>query len=365
MRIAINATFRGERQNGIARFTDRLVECLQLTGHQLVIYSPTNIFRQSRGIEARNTPRSLATDAGPLASFRRFAWMQTIFPGKLRSDNVDLLICPSVEGLLKPRIPQVLTVHDLIPLFYKEENPILHHYYRFVLPRLICRSELVIAVSEYTKRDLVTHYALAPEKIRVATSGIDVVVASPKSDKFWASSRYFLYVGNFAPRKNVATVLRAFALIAHEVPERLVLVAYPDRWQAEIMNLADNLGIAEKLVVKSGVSGEELTALYRNATALISLSEYEGFGLPPLEAMSLGTPAIVSNCTSLAEVTYGGAIQTGPKDVTATADTMRKLSQDIEFRRRYSCLGRLHATSFDQSRCLQALKSALQPVMGT
>jgi glycosyltransferase involved in cell wall biosynthesis len=289
--------------------------------------------------------------------------MQTVLPEKLRRDRIDLLVCPNAEGLLKPIVPQILTIHDLIPLFYREENPIQHHYYRLVLPRLIRRSKLVIAVSEYTKQDLIKHYAIAPEKISVATSGIDAEVISEESDNLSALSRYFLYVGNFSPRKNLATVLRAFASIARNVPEYLVLVAYPDRWQSSIVDLVNSLGISERVVVKSGISRDELTTLYRKSTALVLLSEYEGFGLPPLEAMSLGTPAIVSNCTSLAEVTCGGAIQTPPQDVAAAANAMREFSQDPELRERYSRLGRIRAMNFNQSQCLTRLKSALQPII--
>ena len=152
------------------------------------------------------------------------------------------------------------------------------------------------------KSDLIDRYNLPPEKVSVVYNGLRPELFDTDADSRPAcldADRYFLFVGTFAPRKNLQTVVRAFARIHTDVPERLVVVAYPDERQETIRELARSLKVLDKMAFCSGLTNAELAYLYRHATGLLLLSEYEGFGYPPLEAMATKTPAIVSDSTSL------------------------------------------------------------------
>ncbi|MGC2110059.1 MAG: glycosyltransferase family 1 protein [Candidatus Korobacteraceae bacterium] len=363
MRIGINATFACERHNGITTFVDGVLRCLHALHHEAYVYSSSDRYAGLEGVTLRRTPASLA-DGKPSAATRRFAWMQTILPGKLRRDHVDLFLAPSVEALLRSPVPQIVTVHDLIPLFYPSECPRQRHYYKRVLPHILRNSLRVLVVSQHTRQDVIEQYGLAPDQVSVVYNSLREELFNPglgtAPPPGFGLSRYFLFVGTFAPRKNLETVIRAFARVHPHLPEKLVVVAYPDRWQESSQQLARELGVLDKMVFYSGLKDSELTYLYRHATALVLLSEYEGFGFPPLEAMATGTPAIVSDSTSLAELAGDGGVTVGSADVVAAGAAMQKLSADSQYRRLFGRRGELKARQFTWTNASQQLSRTLQ-----
>jgi glycosyltransferase involved in cell wall biosynthesis len=231
-----------------------------------------------------------------------------------------------------------------------------------VLPHVLRSSLRTLVVSQHTRADVIQQYGLEPDRV-------DVVYNSLREELFDSSagtkpeglgaSPYFLFVGTFAPRKNLETVVRAFARAHCEIPEKLVVVAYADRWQESIRRLAQELGVLEKIVFYSGLKNTELKYLYRNATALFLLSEYEGFGYPPLEAMASGTPAIVSDSTSLAEVVGDAGILARHRDVDAAALAMRRLSSDSGYRDTFRNKGKLRASQFTWANSMEQMRQML------
>ena len=160
------------------------------------------------GIELKKTPRSIRADGSGTAAVKRFAWMQSELPRQLKRDSVDLFLAPTVEGLLRCPVPQVLTVqHDLIPLFYREECPRLYHYYKWVLPRMLRNAQRTLAVSEHTRRDVIEQYALDPARVTMALQRLArrtvLILSLAINLKVSDLSAYFLFVGNFSPRKNL------------------------------------------------------------------------------------------------------------------------------------------------------------------
>jgi glycosyltransferase involved in cell wall biosynthesis len=362
MRIAVNATFVSERHNGTTTFVDGMLQSLGSMGHEVIVYSSSERYRDFNGIELKKTPRSIRADGSGTAAVKRFAWMQSELPRQLKRDSVDLFLAPTVEGLLRCPVPQVLTVHDLIPLFYREECPRLYHYYKWVLPRMLRNAQRTLAVSEHTRRDVIEQYALDPARVTVVYNGLREELFDPQfgnKPEGFDLSAYFLFVGNFSPRKNLETVIRAFARIHSDVPEKLVVVAYPDRWQASILRQASELGISHKMVFYSGLADPELAYLYRKATAVVLLSEYEGFGYPPLEAMASGTPAVVSDATSLSEVVGDAGITSLHWDVDAAATAMQRLSQDNGYREALQRRGRSRASQFTWANTTRQILNAL------
>jgi glycosyltransferase involved in cell wall biosynthesis len=170
---------------------------------------------------------------------------------------------------------------------------------------------------------------------------------------------FFLFVGTFAVRKNLKTTVQAFAKIHTQVRERLVVVAYPGPNKQGILDLASNLGVHEKIDFVSGLSTNQMASLYRRATCVVLLSEYEGFGYPPLEAMACGTPAIVSDSSSLGEVVGDAGVKASPTDVDAAAASMAKISQNSQLQVKLSLKSREHAERFRWENSQKQLATAL------
>jgi glycosyltransferase involved in cell wall biosynthesis len=274
-----------------------------------------------------------------------------------------VFIAPNfAEAMLFPPVPQIICIHDLIPLFYPEENPFWSHYANHLVPRLIAASIKVFAVSEHTKRDIVDHYKVDEKKILVTYNGVDqrffLDKALPRPDEL---DKYFLFVGTFARRKNLDTTLRALAKIANEIPEKLAVVAHwePARGR-EIQDLARDMGITERLRFFSDLSISQLIALYKHATATVLLSEYEGFGYPAAESMAAGTPVIVSDSTSLAEITGDAGLKVPCRDTEAAARAMLAVATRPELRRHLVEKGRAKAVNYTCERSMDVVNNAIR-----
>jgi glycosyltransferase involved in cell wall biosynthesis len=362
MRIGLNAAFVSTRHNGTTSFVDGTLQSLRSMGHEIVVYSSSQRYAQFDGVEWRKTPAGISADGRGSDTLKRFVWIQSALRASVKRDRLDLLFQPNVEGMMACPVPQVITVHDLIPLFYPDECPRLYQYYKWILPKILRASLRTLVVSEHTRRDVIEQYGLDPARVAVVYNGLREELFDPQfgsKPEGLEPSPYFLFVGTFSPRKNLETVIRAFARVHAEVPEKLVVVAYPDRWQEAMRQLAAELGVLHKLVFYSGLKNSELTYLYRNATGLILLSEYEGFGYPPLEAMATGTPAVVSDSTSLAEVVGDAGIMSTYRDVDGAASALRKLSGDRRYRDALGQIGALRARQFTWTNSSKQICSAL------
>lgn len=367
MRLALNATFIGERYNGISTYAEGLIGALLQQQYEIVLYS-SKMRPRTPGLHLHRTSRWFRADNGGWASFYRFAWLQTALPFLLRDQGLLLFFSPNAEGMLFPPVHQIIQVHDLIPLFYPEECPRLVRYYRYFLPRVISASRMVFVVSEHTKRDLVDAYSVSGEKIAVIYNGINEEFFTSESalrPRGFEIKKYFLFVGTYAPRKNLETVVCALASIAKEVREDLVVVAHDDPRASRIKALAYRMGIGDRLRFLSGLSVPELAYVYQHATALVLLSDYEGFGYPPLEAMASGTSAIVSDSTSLAEVVGTAAIKVPTRDVEAAAAAMRALATDPNFRSEYCRRGRERAQKFRWQHTAEQLRQGIARAIST
>jgi glycosyltransferase involved in cell wall biosynthesis len=266
-----------------------------------------------------------------------------------------------MDGIFWSPVPQVLIMHDTIPLVYPEEAPRLAKYYRLALPGFLRHLEALVTVSQASKNDIVQYFGAAPDKVHIAYEGVNPAFANPALDskpQALHCKAFFLFVGTFSPRKGVNTLIEALARL--EVPECLVVVAYTDKWMQAVERRIAELGMSERVLFFKGLQTGELGYLYRHATALFLLSEYEGFGLPPLEAMLAGTPAVVSDSAALAEVVGDAAIKIKAHDVDATGEVMSRLSRDEHFREEWRQKGLERARSFTWDRTGEELRELLQ-----
>ena len=260
------------------------------------------------------------------------------------------------------RAPYVITVHDLIRwLDWRAPGcePLIHcpnlrdRLYLALDVAGIRRASAVIAVSHRTKRDLVTHLGLPPERVDVVHEGIDHERFRPVPRRL-LEDPYVLFVGSEHPRKNLRTLLRAFALLRREPRwRRLRLVKVgaaggPEaRFRESTLAVLRELRLQEAVVLAERVTHDDLVAWYSGAACLALPSRYEGFGLPVVEAMACGCPVVVSGAGSLPEVAgEAGVVVPNPDDAAGLAAALEALLAEDRRRERLRRAGLERARSF-------------------
>jgi len=228
------------------------------------------------------------------------------------------------EPRTKRPVPFVLTVHDMIPEIYSEELDPQKHDAK-VKQKAVESADAVICVSENTRRDLLERIPIAEERVFVTPLASELSREMSLGDEPAPERPYFLFVGaRKAKYKNFARMVRAFARMAEKQKDaELLVVGLP--WDPFERGLISELRMDGRIKQTSPVSDAHLAKLYRCALALVYPSLYEGFGLPPLEAMACGSLAVVSNAASLTEVTGKAAILIDPGSIDSVADAMLKV----------------------------------------
>lgn len=340
MRIGINAhllSFEGTyRQAGVSRYIEALLRELPavVPDDELVVFSgPVEARGFDPGIEWRHS--RLPTARPPV----RIGWEQTAGPVAARRARLDLMHFPVNVVSIPPSVPQVLTVHDLAFHHFPEQYPAAKQRYLRAMTRLsVRRATRVIAVSETTRQDILTLYGCSPERVVAIPNGVGAEMQPlPQAQvetfrrEHDLPSDFVLFLGTLQPRKNLETLLRAYAKIVDRLEWPLV-VAGAAGWQYDrIFQLVRQLGLTNRVRFAGFVRGEELPLWYNAATLFVYPSLYEGFGLPALEAMACGTPVIVSNSSSLPEVVGDAGLLVDPRDVSALAASIVTLVLDANF----------------------------------
>ncbi len=253
-------------------------------------------------------------------------------PNAVRQHRSELLhvsyVAPPVIGC-----PTVVTIHDLSYLAYPRSlSPRARLMLTVLVPRSVRRAARVIAVSQFTRDDVVRRYGIAEEKISVIHEAAGPAFrvlddAGSRQLPAGVTEPFVLAVGNLEPRKNLERLVEAFAAAAREpgVTVKLVLVGKDKRQAASLARLVDQYGVRDRVVFTGFVTEAELVLLYNRAALFIYPSLYEGFGLPPLEAMACGCPVVASNVTAMPEVLGEAALLVNPTSTHAMAEAMREL----------------------------------------
>ena len=245
--------------------------------------------------------------------------------------------------------PTVVTVHDIIPYLVRDDPALRTYRSQFerwvdrLALRALRRAYRLIAISEYTKECIIDTLGIPASRIRVIHRAVDGDTFCPQAvpeafrQRYELSEAepYVLYVGSEAPRKNLATLLRAFARVVQQAPQaRLIKVgaAHFGMQRQRLLALVQELGLVGQVRLVDQVPDEELPWWYNAAHVFVLPSLYEGFGLPALEAMSCGTPVIASNRASLPEVVGGGGMLVDPLDEAALAQGIIELLSEPERR---------------------------------
>lgn len=306
--------------------------------------------------------------------FRRL-WTHVRLAWEVAVSTPDVLFVPAhVLPLIHPT-RSVVTVHDLGYLCYPHMHPRRARRYLEWGTRFSANAAArVIVDSRATRDDLVRYYGISPAKVVVAhPAGVegmapvtDAVRLADIKQRYGTGERYFLYVGTLQPRKNLETLLRAYAhlqargQLASDI--KLVLAGRPG-WMSEgILQLARREDLAGQVILSGYVPQEDLAALLSGALAFVWPSWYEGFGLPILEAMACGTPVICSNAASLPEVAGDAALLFSPDAMEGLAQAMQRLAHDAALRRELVQRGLERLEAFSWQQCADKVLSALEAV---
>jgi len=380
MRTAVNLLPFRARLAGAAKYTQNILR--ELVRLDALRNAPNEyiFFVTPRAAAHFDFPASNATRvivALPEASAVRIAYEQFVLPVQLARHNADVLFTPSVAIPLLWRGKRVTVIHDMIAeqRAVRKYPPLRNLYVRWMSRYAARHSDVVIAVSENTRREI-TQYARVPlEKIRLATGAAaascrrvtDAAELARVRDAYRLPERFVLYLGTLEPGKNLPLLVRAFTRMkrAHPELEQHLVLAGAQGWG--VREIENEIQRSEPAVfhLLGFVEDDDLAALYSLAELFVYPSLYEGFGLPPLEAMACGAPVMVSNVSALPEVLgelWSGqraGITVEPRDENAWAQAMARVLTDDALRAQLSAAGVARAQQFSWTRSAEIVGECL------
>jgi len=297
-----------------------------------------------------------------------------VLPLTLAWQHVDVLHVQFIAPPLCPA-PVVVSVHDIsferYPQFFTRAAIA---QLRILVPLTIRRATMVLTLSEFSKQDIVRRYGVPPEKVVVTYLAVDpkfrpvrdIERLTTVRQRYGTGEHFVLCVGNLQPRKNVKTLIEAYVRLrrSDRIRHPLVLVGHKAWLYDDIFDMARASGYADDLIFTGYVPDDDLVALYNAADLFVYPSIFEGFGLPPLEAMSCGTPVVTSNTSSLPEVVDDAALMVNPLDVDALAQAMATVLNDSDLQARLSAQGLQRATVFSTEAFARTVMGAYQDAQG-
>lgn len=319
MRIALDTQATLGHRTGIGLYTSNLLDALR------------SVAPQHEWVElAWGRTRELRTD-------QRWRWQQIGLPRLVRTAHADLLHVPGFDAPRCKSCPVVLTVHDLIGmLFPRNLPPISRLYWSWWLPHSIRWADRIIADSEHTRQDIHRLLGVPRERIVVIPLGVgaefhpidNAKLLERARSEYELPDRFLLYLGTLEPRKGIDTLIRSFAEIVSHISHDLVIAGKRGWYTEPLFGLVNELGLQAHVHFTGYVDDELVPALLNLADLFVFPSRYEGFGLPPLEAMACGTPVITSDASSLPEVVADAGLMVPPDNPHALASAIERVLGD-------------------------------------
>lgn len=356
MIIGYDAKRAFRNNSGLGNYSRMVIGGVCREGHGMVkslLFTPTtkgrhtHYFDDIQEVEVRQ-PRRLWAMAGGL-------W-RSVWSGLCaRREGVDIYhgLSHELPFFLGNGVKKVVTMHDLIvrryPEFFKPVDRIIHR----LKMRHACRvADMVIAISEQTKRDLVDMMHVPEEKIRVVYQSCDPIFWNPPSatlppcySAVQLPERYIIAVGTVEERKNQVAAVRALALLPEDVC--LVVVGRPrGNYPQQVRRVAKELGVDHRVIFFQNAVFSDFPALYRGAVASVYMSVFEGFGIPVLESLCCDCPVVTSNVSSMPEAGGDAALYAAPDDYRALAAHLSRLLSDPAFRNSQIEKGRTQRLKF-------------------
>lgn len=388
MKIAIDArSLRNDGGGGVSlRMFKVINHVLEVTDHSLVLFCRDDLTFQNMGIDPQYESRVLFVGIGEEGmgpSTEAYEVDINVIPKLIKEHKPDIFHACANWGTSSNeiRVPSVLTVHDIIPFFVREagyKNDEFFAFYKELIVSSVRNATKIITVSRYSKNAVIEKFGISDDKIKVVYNGMDSDSCPEdyygKGDALLTKhgltrGKYFVYVGGFYERKNVMRLLSAFRsfLLQHR-DFKLVVTGASDssdyvkeQYEQFENSVAD---ISDHVAYLGYVSREELNTAIANSVALVYPSISEGFGIPILEAMSLGVPALCANNTVLPEVGEDAAIYFDPFNEQQITERMVEIVSDETLRKEKITLGLERAKAFswqETCRSVLAVYESLHP----
>lgn len=343
MKIAVNTRFLiKDKLEGIGIYTQEIFKRVTALLPQHDFYflfdrSPSDEFIFSDNIH----PVVVSPQARH--PFLWYWWFEYSVPKALSAIDADVFISTDGYASLKTEVPQIITIHDLGFEHYPAHTPFLvRNYYRHFTPKFCLKAEKIIAVSAFTKMDIIQHYKIDGDKIDVVYNGVENIRVSgtPQEIKRIRShfnikdTPYFIFIGAVHPRKNVLQLLKAFERLKSDllINHQLIIVGRNAWMNLEVENYMQQMAGKQDVVWIEQIERNQLMSLLKDAFALVFPSLFEGFGIPIIEAMQLGVPVITSNTASMPEVAGDAAITVNPKSTEEIGRAMQHIISDTSLR---------------------------------
>lgn len=360
MRIGIDGSLLYGNYSGVEYAIWNLLKSLAKAegDDEFVVYVPHD-FRSD--VEFPPNWRFVRTRFDGAQKLLRVLWQQLALPRLMQKDKLDVFHAPAYVMPLRSPVPTVLTVYDAIAFTHPQFCTLANRlHYRRIMPPSLQKARRVIVPSQAMRSDLVNVLHVPAEKIEVIPLGVeDLFFGEPSRERLQAvkeeyqlPDRFFLFVGNIEAKKNLGVLTDA----ARSLP--LVIAGGKARPASCVLRLAEG----DKVL--GYMPREDLPALYSLATAFVFPSRYEGFGLPPLEAMACGTPVIVSTAGALPEVVGKAAMLANPDEPSEWAVAMELIITDAGLRERLIRLGRERARQFTWKSAARATLEVYREISG-
>lgn len=355
MRIGIDARMFSSEFTGIGRYVYELVENLANIDkkNSYVIFMNKEEFEKFE-------PRSKRIEK-VLVNAKHYSLAEQIgFWRTLKKANLDLMHFTHFNAPILYKKPSVVTIHDLTLSFYpgKKMNSWYHKLaYNLVLKNAVKNAKKIIAVSENTKADLVEMLKTGPGKVTVIYEGVNENF-TPKENrgeneeilkKYGITKDFLLYTGVWRGHKNLVNLIKAFSFLKQEeagFEAQLVITGNEDPYYPEVKRTVVELGLEHDVIFPGMVPEDELVSLYQSAKLYVFPSLYEGFGLPPLEAMRCGTPVVASKTACIPEICGDNALFFDPYDITDMANVIRRVWIDESLQKELREYGLRHSLKF-------------------
>ena len=345
IRVGINASKYFDIHTGVGRYTSNLCRSISKgkDGNDYYFYLPgrnSGPYGKDENVAQLREKRMFLQN-----NTLRILWEQILLPIKIRRDRLDLFHYTDHAMSLIQRIhPTVITVHDIAYIRFPDLlNKSRQVYKKYILYSSIKKADVIIADSHSTRRDIVEFFNVDEKKIKVVHLGVESRFRPISSVEDYRTknnlpSKMILNIGTLEPRKNVVTLIKAFKKLQEGGFKDYVLVIAGEKgWlYKRIFEEIKSSGVEQSIRLLGVANDEDLPLLYNCADLFVYPSLYEGFGLPPLEAMACGVPVITSNTSSLPEVVGNAGIMVNPSDIESLSDEMWRVLKDEELKHRMS-----------------------------
>lgn len=359
MKIAIDA--RMISASGIGRYLKNIIERLIPSHPRWTFYLLGKKETLQQNNFAKHPNVRIIHSEEPIYSIREQTGLHKKIP-----KNIDLLWVPHYNIPIFYQGKLLVTIHDVFHLAMPKFVEGIHKklYAKIMFYLATKKAAQIICVSKFTAEELKKRTTVKQKKINIIYNGVDENWFQIKKEKPPHHKPYLLYVGNIKPHKNLVKLLQAFYLIHHKIPHDLVLVGKKEGFITGDMQVGEIAKkLSERVVFTGYVNDDMLKQYFIHAETLVFPSLYEGFGLPPIEAMACGCPAIVSKIAAMPEICEENAIYCNPYDEKDIAEKIMLAVENPEIRKQLSETGKIYARRFSWTACAKDIGIIMEKII--